>query len=289
LFALPPLGLLVWFAVRSGVRPLDAIAEQVARRAPGHLEPVGSRGAPAELQPLLNRLNTLLATVAATLENERRFTADAAHELRTPLAAIRAQAQVALGAVHNGEQRAALQKVIAGCDRTARLMEQLLTLARLDAPPTAQSGSVPLRALAASVLAELAQDAVTRRVDLVLGEGPDATVQGNAGLLEVLLRNLIDNGIRYTPAGGTVTVTIANCAGGARLAVTDTGPGITESERNKVMERFYRIAGTGQEGSGLGLSIAARVAQIHGATLSLGAGPGNRGTRADVLFPKLPP
>lgn len=284
LFALPLLGLLVWFAVRGGMRPLDSIAEQVARRAPDYLEPVEITGVPAELAPLLDRLNKLLATVARSLENERRFTADAAHELRTPLAAIRAQAQVALGAADERERRAVLHKVIAGCDRTARLMEQLLTLARLDAPSSLQSQGVALRALAAQTIAELVPDALARHVDVALAAGPETTIQGNSGLLQILLRNLIDNAVGYTPEGGSVTVTVTPSPDGTRLAVTDTGPGIPDEERMRVTDRFYRIAGSGREGSGLGLSIVARIVQLHGATLAINEGPAGAGTQVEIAF-----
>jgi two-component system sensor histidine kinase QseC len=283
--ALPLLGLLVWWAVRGGMRPLDSMAEQIARRAPDRLEPLDAGGAPAELRPLLERLNSLFAQVARSLENERRFTADAAHELRTPLAAIRAQAQVALGVADENERRAVLRKVIEGCDRTARLMEQLLTLARLDAPVVPAAESVALRSLAAQTLAELAPRALARQIDIGLEDGPQATIRGNPGLLQVLLRNLVDNAIRYTPAGGRVGVSVTIAADAVRLAVSDTGPGIPEGERVRVTDRFYRIAGGDAEGSGLGLSIVARIVELHGAALTISRGLTGTGTTVEIMFP----
>lgn len=284
-FALPLLGALIWWAVRGGMRPLDSIADQVSRRAPDRLEPIEAGRVPGELRPLVERLNNLFGLVARSLENERRFTADAAHELRTPLAAIRAQAQVAFGAAEESERHATLQKVIAGCDRAARLVEQLLTLARLDAPLTDQFEPVALHALAAEVIAELAPAAVARRADISLEGAPEIPVAGVAGLLRIMLRNLIDNALRYTPEGGSVAVCVTRESGGVKLAVSDTGPGIPQAERLRVMDRFYRIAGSGQEGSGLGLSIVARIVQIHGAAIAIDTPVSGTGSVVTVTFP----
>lgn len=287
LLAAPLLGLLVWLAVRSGVRPLDRVADEVGRRDPGRLDPLDTTDVPTELKPLLHRINSLFAEVTRSIAHDRQFTADAAHELRTPLAAIRAQAQVALGVTDADEREAVLRKVMAACDRTARLMEQLLTLARLDTTPGAPPERVELRLLAAAALAEAAPGAVARRIDVSLDEGEPAGISGYAALLQVLVRNLVDNAIRYTPDGGQVRVGVARVAGGVRLTVSDTGVGIPEAERARVLERFYRIAGSKAEGSGLGLSIVARVAAVHGATVTVGTGIGGRGTGVSVNFPAV--
>lgn len=288
LLAVPLLGGLVWTAVRQGMRPLERVADDVGRREPDRLDPLERDGAPAELLPLLDRINALFVRVTRSIEHERRFTADAAHELRTPLAAVRAQAQVALGTTDDVERRAVLRKVLAGCDRTARLMEQLLTLARVDVAAAAPRVPVDLRALAMEAIAAAAPAAVARGIDVALDEGPGLAVPGHPELLQVLLRNLLDNAVRYTPDGGAVQVRVSRePAGRVRLAVTDSGDGIPESERSRVLERFYRLPGSRADGSGLGLSIVSRIAALHGATLSVGEGPGARGTSVAVLFPPL--
>lgn len=288
LLAVPLLGLLIWLAVRQGMRPLDRIAAAVEVREARSLDPLDTQGVPSELRVLLNRLNGLFARVSDSLEHERRFTADAAHELRTPLAAIRAQAQVALGATDEGERTAVLHKVVSGCDRAARVVEQLLTLARLDAATAEVPGHVALRALARAAIAEAAPAAVARAIDVSLEPGAEFDVAGHSGLLQILLRNLLDNAIRYTPDGGAVQVGVISDARGIVLAVADNGVGIAPEEQSRVLERFYRVVGTRADGSGLGLSIVTRVAAVHGARLELGAGIGGRGTRVSVTFPHLP-
>ncbi len=288
LLAVPLLGLLTWLAVRQGMRPLDRIASAVAVRDAQSLDPLDTRGVPSELSALIERLNGLFSRVSESLEHERRFTADAAHELRTPLAAIRAQAQVALGAADEGERAAVLRKVVSACDRTARVVEQLLTLARLDASSAAAPGSVALRALAIEALAEAAPGALAHGVELSCEPGEDVHVPGHAGLLQILLRNLLDNAIRYTPAGGEVRVELTSARDGIVLSVADSGVGIPPGQRARVLERFYRIVGNRAEGSGLGLSIVARVAAVHGAVIDLGDGIGGKGTRVAVTFPRTP-
>ncbi|MDO8793620.1 MAG: ATP-binding protein [Vicinamibacterales bacterium] len=285
LLAAPLLGILVWLAVRSGVRPLDRVADEVGRREPGRLDPLDTTDVPTELKPLLHRINSLFGEVTRSIEHERRFTADAAHELRTPLAAIRAQAQVALGVTDPVEREVVLRKVMAACDRTARLMEQLLTLARLDAVPAALPEQVDLRRLAAAAIAEAAPAAASRRIDVSLDGDAPAGLVGHPALLQVLLRNLVDNAIRYTPDGGQVQVRVVRAASGVDLAVLDTGDGIPEAERERVLERFYRVTGARADGSGLGLSIVARVAAVHGATVALDEGLCGVGTGVRVTFP----
>lgn len=287
LYALPVLALLLWIAVGRGLKPLVALRDQVASRAPDNLAPLDVAQAPAEALPLIEQLNGLFRRIAESLENERRFTADAAHELRTPVAAIKAQAQVARGAYDDATRAHALDNVITGCDRAARLIDQLLTLARLDRAQKTPLLTCRLRSLAAEVVAELAPQAVAADIRIELTEGNEVTVSGIQTLLQVLLRNLIDNAVRYSPADTTVRVNVARDDRIAHVTVTDQGPGIPEVELPKVRERFYRLLGTGQEGSGLGLSIVQRIAEIHGATLELGAGADGKGLRATVTFPAV--
>lgn len=281
LIALPLLALLIWFGVGRGLAPLARVNEQLGERAPDYLEPVAAAGAPRELRPLIDTLNRLLERMRNALEGERRFTADAAHELRTPLAALRTQAQVALAAADAGSRQHALDQVLAGCDRATRLVEQLLTLSRLD-PQAAARRHAPLalRALAAAAVAEAAPRALAKDVDLGLAEGSEQQVRGDADLLALLLRNLVDNAVRYTPRGGEVSVSVSLQDGAVALAVTDSGPGIAAEERDKVLRRFYRVLGSGESGSGLGLSIVQRVCELHGTRLELSDGPGGRGLRA---------
>jgi two-component system sensor histidine kinase QseC len=287
--ALPLLGGALALAIGRALRPLRDLADAVGGRDPQRLEPVGVRGAPREVRPLVERLDALFARIADSLEKERAFTADAAHELRTPLAAIRAQAQVAREAAEEEARRRALDQVIVGCDRAARLAEQLLTLARLDAADW-ERRFVPcdLAGVARDVLAEVAPAAYERGVAVELLAEGQVPVHGEAGLLRVLMRNLVDNGVRYTPRGGSVRVEVRPDAAGAALVVTDEGPGIAPGERARVLDRFYRVLETSEQGAGLGLSIVARVAALHAATLALEEGPGGRGLAVRVRFPEAP-
>lgn len=273
LVALPVMALLIWFGVGAGLRPLKQLKQEVKQRTVNRLEPVAMSGVPEEVAPLTQALNDLFARLQEAFESERRFTADAAHELRTPLAALKIQAQVALRSTDVAERSNALENVLRGTDRATRLVEQLLTLARVD-PETAavNNHQVDLHALAASVMADMQSLAHAKKIEMVLEEKQEkhiaSSVLGDEVQLGLLLRNLIDNAIRYTPIGGSVSVGINN-TDGVTLEVRDTGPGIPKEERDQVQQRFYRIAGTGQEGSGLGLSIVRRVAELHGAKLAL--------------------
>ncbi len=287
--ALPALALLIWLGVGAGLAPLGGVAREVARRAPDNLAHLDEASAPREISPLIGALNALFDRLRTSLEQERRFTADAAHELRTPLAAVKTQAQVALGATGEDERSRALGNVVAGTDRASRLVEQLLVLARLDPQKVLPHGqTVDLHELARQGVAEIAPAAAAKGVEVSLAAGDAAPVAGDAVLLAVLLRNLLDNAVRYTPAGGEVEVSVLRATGGVSLAVVDNGPGIPEAERGRVFERFHRVLGSGEEGSGLGLSIVRRIADLHRAGVSLDAGPGGRGLRVEVRFLAAP-
>ena len=281
--ALPVLGLLIWLGVGKGLSPLRRIGNEVARRDPANLSPLEDHTAPAEIAPLLKAINALLLRLGGALENERRFTADAAHELRTPLAALKIQAQVALRAGDDSQRRHALENMLQGTDRATHLVEQLLTLARLD--PKAESAPTEpcdLAALARRTLADLAPVAIAKNIELEL-DGPDAApAKGNPAMLGVLMRNLVDNAIRYTPPHGQVFVKVE----AGRLEVSDSGPGIPAEERARVFDRFYRVLGYDVPGSGLGLSIVSRIADLHGATVTLGEGEGGKGLRVTVELPQ---
>ncbi|HET7832673.1 MAG TPA: ATP-binding protein [Gallionella sp.] len=283
-FSLPLLAVLLWVAVARGLRPLVKLGREVERRAPDNLAPLDAKTVPREVQPLIERLNRLFGRIDAFVQKERRFTADAAHELRTPVAAIKAQAQVARAATGDADRARALDNAIAGCDRATHLIEQLLTLARLDALGEGAVEPCQLRAIAAEEIAALAPAALGKGVQLELLEGNEAVVNGNPGLLRILLRNLIDNAVRHTPSGTAVQVGVAETHEAVRLSVSDNGPGIPEQERSRIFERFYRPVGTQASGSGLGLSIVKRVAEIHAATLQVDAAGNDRGLKVEVVF-----
>ena len=266
--ALPLLALLAWWAVRHGLLPLQRLSAGLAGRAPEALDDVQLDDPPAEMQPLVAALNGLFARIAALLESERRFTADAAHELRTPITAIRAQAQVALGADGSAERRHALLATLEGCDRATRLVEQLLTLARLDAAPATPTTPVDLGRVARRVVADLAGGALVRDQSIELDAPEPCELPVDETLLAVLLRNLVDNAIRYSPAGSRIRIAATRTAAHTVLRVEDSGPGLTEAQRARLGERFFRVLGTDQPGSGLGWSIAQRIAAVQGATLS---------------------
>ena len=233
--ALPLFGLGLWWAVHSGLAPLRRLSAALAQRAPQAAQPVALEGMPRELQPLVQTLNGLLQRIDAMVQGERRFTADAAHELRTPIAAIRAQAQVALGARDDVAGRThALQVTLAGCDRASHLVDQLLTLARLEAAPRSAAAAVDLAAVVRRVAAELAPAALQRQQELMLQAEHACPVAANEVLLGVLVRNLLDNALRYSPAGAQVQVAVDCGAQGSVMRVQDSGPGLTDAEMARV-------------------------------------------------------
>ncbi|HWH42578.1 MAG TPA: ATP-binding protein [Usitatibacter sp.] len=283
--ALPVLALFAWITIGRAVKPLDRLGDEVERRSADNLHTLALEGAPREVIPLVRSLNALFDRVQRLVENERRFTADAAHEMRTPLAGLKTQAQVARGAADEGARQHALDRVIEGCDRATRLVDQLLTLARLEPGGARPGGSCDLVAIARPVVAELAPFALARGVEVELIAPAAVGADGHADLLSILLRNLVDNAVRYSPGGGRVRVEIARIAAAARLTVSDQGRGIGPEDRARIGQRFYRVLGTGQTGSGLGLSIVQRIAEIHGARLRFEDGDHGKGLRVIVELP----
>ncbi|NYT76462.1 sensor histidine kinase N-terminal domain-containing protein [Alcaligenaceae bacterium] len=284
-FAVPALGILIWLSVGAGLAPLSRFAREVKQREPDRLEPLDLTDTPREVLPLQDALNALFTRLRSSLEFERRFTADAAHELRTPLAAIKTQAQVA-NAAHNSTQlKQALSKVINGADRATHLLEQLLVLSRLDPQNAAiDQHQVKLSAVVNECVALQAPIAVSKGVELGFEANVDGWVNGDATLLAILVRNLVDNAVRYTPSGGEVDVQLSRIGDEVLLHVIDTGPGIPEHERKQVASRFYRVLGSGEDGSGLGLSIVDRIAELHGASLTFNDGAAGKGLIAAVRF-----
>jgi len=267
LLGLPMLAVLLIWAIRRGLAPLRELGQSLSQRSPLSLQPLTLRDAPAELMPPLQALNGLFERIATLLEAERRFTADAAHELRTPIAAIRTQAQVALGESDDALRRHALEATLQGCDRATRLVEQMLTLARLEAEQLPMEARVDMAVLTRRVLAELAPQALARQQDLALTAPEGCPVAGNDTLLAVLVRNLVDNALRYSPIGARIEVELSAHGDALRLQVSDSGPGLSAPELARLGERFFRVLGAGASGSGLGWSIVRRIAGVHGAQL----------------------
>lgn len=286
LLALPLLALGTWAAVRGGLSPLRRLGQQLATREPQALQPLDLPRAPSELRPLVDALNALFTRIAALLESERRFTADAAHELRTPIAAIRAQAQAASLQSDDTSRTQALQATLQGCDRAAHLVDQLLTLSRLEAQGPIDRRPLDLAALARRVAAEVASRSPAQAGGLELQAEGECLVSANEALLAVLLRNLMDNALRYAGPGAPVRVAVARgVAGGATLVVEDGGAGMAEADRARLGERFFRVAGHEAPGSGLGWSIVRRIADAHGARIELGASRELGGLSVRVQLP----
>jgi two-component system sensor histidine kinase QseC len=264
-----PMLALIYFSVCRGLKPLEDLAAGVAARSPENLTALPVATAPRETTQLIEALNQLLARLTAALDNERRFTADAAHELRTPLAALKIQAQIAVAAPDSAQQRHALAQVLAGADRAARLVEQLLRLARLDPiVKLPHPQPIDLAGLARAWADESRPAAAGKTVDVVASSAP-VTVEGDRDLLAVAARNLVDNALRYAPAGSTVTLRAGLEHGEPVLVVADNGPGVPEEELQHLLERFYRGRDVTAEGSGLGLAIVHRIAELHGAVLEV--------------------
>jgi two-component system, OmpR family, sensor kinase len=286
LAVLPFLAMLIWFTIARGLKPLDKVAAAVARRSPALLEPLPERDLPREVQPLVGALNGLLSRLRHTLDAQRAFVADAAHELRTPLTAVHLQAQLAERATTDSERAAALHELKGGIERATRLVEQLMTLAR-EEPGVTDSPlkTVDLGALAGEVVADLAPLAGAKGIDLGLSSAAESTVSGDMDALRTLISNLVDNAIRYTPAGGSVDVAVVDQGDAAALLVRDSGPGIALEDRERVFDRFFRGSGAGGvRGSGLGLAIVKRIADRHGADVELGSGIDGKGLGVTVRF-----
>ncbi|HID8533948.1 TPA: quorum sensing histidine kinase QseC [Serratia marcescens] len=267
LATLPVLMLLIALMVGRELRPLRAVAAGLRRRAPDDATPLDARQVPTEVRPLVDALNALFARINALLVRERRFTSDAAHELRSPLAALRVQTEVVQLAGEDAPMREhALDNLTLGIDRATRLVEQLLTLSRLDSlSDLAELAPIDWNDLVTMTLAEQDRQAHAAGVTLRYEHrGTPPPRQGETLLLSLLLRNLLDNAVRYTPQGGVVTVTLSERS----LTVEDDGPGVTAEHLARLGERFYRPPGQEQTGSGLGLSIVQRIAGLHGLQIS---------------------
>ncbi len=276
----------VWFGVGRGLAPLEDLRAELAARSPRDLGPVAEDRAPVEVRPLVQALNDLLRRLAESIDAQQRFVADAAHQLRTPLAALQAQVDAARREPMPRELAATVEHLDAAARRAAHLARQLLTLAAVE--PAAERAFAPenvdLAAVSQQHVADWVTRADTKAIDLGfdLASGP---VAGEPGLLAELAANLVDNALHYTPRGGEVTLRTGRRDGRAFLEVEDSGPGIPPGERELVFERFHRVKGTTGAGSGLGLAIVREIARRHGGVVDIGTRASGAGTVVAVSFP----
>lgn len=280
----------VWYALKRGLMPLEHLRQEVAQRSRDDLSLLDERKAPVEVQPLIDAVNDLLQRLKQVMESQKRFVADAAHQLRTPFAGLKTQAELALREEDPGRGRVrhALQQILTSAERCNHLVNQLLSLARNEPGGQAYSSfeMLNLNRLAQETVMQWVPEALQKNIDLGFeGSIRALPVRGNAIGLQEMIGNLLDNAIRYTPPGGTVTLRAGYEEGGAVLRVDDNGSGIPEECRDRVFERFYRILGSGQTGSGLGLAIVREVANLHEARISLASGASGKGTLVTVRFP----
>jgi two-component system OmpR family sensor kinase len=287
---MPVLMIFIWFAVGHSLEPFKRLTSLVQSRKVTALDPLPAANLPSEVQPLVGALNDLLGRLGAALERERGFMADAAHELRTPLTALYLQMGALARATTEAERADAMEKLSAGVQRAIRLVEQLLSLARQEPRAEVVRRRVRFDDLAREVVAEMVPLADARKIDLGISASQPAYVLGDPEALRTLVRNLVDNAVRYTPVGGTVDVSVQESDGpgnshGAILRVVDTGPGIPADERQRVFDRFYRPPGTSPPGSGLGMAIVKAIADAHAASISLDDGPNGSGLAVSVSFP----
>jgi two-component system sensor histidine kinase TctE len=286
---LPIAVLLVWFGLSRGIAPLNALQQRLRARRPDDLSPIDVRVAPSEIGPLIIAMNDLLTRLDSTMLAQRRFVADAAHQLKTPLAGLRMQAELAMRNAPPGDTQVSLEQIIAGTARATRLVNQLLLMANAENPNSIAMPPMNVAELAKEQTLRWVDTAIERGIDLGF-EGPDSAVmvRGQSILLGEALNNLIDNAIRYTPSPGRITVSISMQGRRVILAVEDSGPGIPLEERERVFDRFYRVLGSQAEGSGLGLAIVREIAVRHHAKIfitdSKQMAPFASGARIEIHF-----
>jgi len=283
-------GLAVWYAVGRGLAPLSTLRREIESRSHRDLSALSEDEAPQEVRPLIHAMNDLLARLGIAISAQQRFIADAAHQLRTPIAGLKTQTELALRESHPDKVHDTLRQLQTATEQSARLIHQLLSLAR------AEPGAKLEHSVGRLDLARLARDTTTEWVPRALARGIDlgydgaeeaAWIEGDLFLVRDMLGNLLDNAIRYTQRSGQVTVRVARDGDRVALSVEDNGPGIPEQDRERVFERFYRVLGTGTEGCGLGLAIVREIAASHHAEVTLAAGAGDRGTLVRVAFPRV--
>jgi len=275
---------IVWFGVKRGLWPLARLSEEIKARSPRDLRPIDAQAAPEETRPLVAALNGLLEEVGQAAKSQERFLANAAHQLRTPLAGLQAHTELALAQAMPPSCRMHLEQVHQATIRTARLANQLLALARAEPGGSGNGSGLNLKSVVEAEADAWVHQALARDVDLGF-ELERAPMRGDALLLREALANLVHNAIEYSPRGGRVTVRTGERNGKTFAEVEDDGPGIPPSERERVLERFYRVPGTPGTGSGLGLAIVREIALGHGGNIELGEGAASRGCRVALTFP----
>lgn len=281
---MPIMALLTWLFIDRALRPLRRLEREVTQRDVRSLEPVTAEGMPSEIEPVARSLNLLLARLKRAFAGQRAFVADAAHELRSPLTALKLQLRLLATADNAADKNAAMQYLNEGVDRASRLIEQLLTAARAEYSEASFTAEpVDLAEAMRRAIAELFPLAQARDIDIEMDAPEETRIVGDAAQLFVLMRNLLDNAIRYTPPGGSVQARLQHADGNICLLIDDSGPGIPAEERNRVFRRFYRGQGRKETGNGLGLAIVKNIVVQHGATIELGTSPLG-GLRATVCF-----
>jgi len=288
LFTFPLSGLLIWIIVGKGLDSLEQVAQEVAHRAPSHLEPVNLKKIPQEIKPVIDELNNLFYRLKLAFEREKRFAADAAHELRTPLAAIKVQAQLALNSIDLNEKNIAIQKLLISVDRSTHIIQQLLILSKLGPEVSGINDLdlVDLAQITREVLSMLASAAVEKNIELEFeAKTTSGSIAGNSTAISILIRNIVDNAIRYTVPHGHVIVRVYQKKQDIILEVQDNGPGIPKALRARVFERFFRLLGSKSPGSGLGLSIVRQIAELYNGRVKLESPPNGSGLVVRVFFP----
>jgi two-component system sensor histidine kinase TctE len=276
---------LVWVGIQLGLRPVKRLRDDIAQRSPLDLRPIVESSVPREIAPVVITLNRLFGMLRASVQSQQQFIANTAHQLRTPITGMQAQLDLLIAEPAAQPINARLQTLQEGVRQLAHSANQLLTLARADpaANLVAKNQTVDLKASVGEVVAKFFDRALKANIDLGV-EAHSVMIHADPSLLDDLLGNLVDNALKYTPAGGSVTAFAGVQNGRPYLAVEDTGPGIPEAERQRVRQRFYRLPNSPGHGSGLGLAIVDEIARLYGATVSIGAGTNGTGTRVSLLF-----
>ena len=277
--------LLMFLVIVGALNSLKKITLEISSRRPLYLEPVKFLDVPKEIQPLIDEINALLLRLKQGFEREKRFSADAAHELRTPLAALKMQTQVALEAKDPATKELALTHVVEGVNRTTHLVQQLLTLDELMAQTEIPSEDVLLHKITLDVIAEMAPQAISKKIDIeLLPENQKTKISGDPKILKILIWNLVDNAIRYTPSGGEIIASIKQVNEKVILKISDNGLGIPDELRKRIFERFFRVLGNDTPGSGLGFAIIEQVVRLHKATIDVSSPTSGQGFEVSVIF-----
>ena len=277
---------LVWVGIQIGLRPVRKLRDEIAARSPLDLRPIVETSVPREISPVVVTLNRLFAMLRSSVQSQQQFIANTAHQLRTPITGMQAQLDVLIDEPAAAPVSSRLRTLQESVRQLAHSSNQLLSLARADpaANMAARNQSVLLSSIVGEVVAKFFDRALQSNIDLGVDAEP-VSVLADPSLLDDLLSNLVDNALKYTPSGGSITVSAGATNGSPYLAVEDTGPGIPEAERQRVRQRFYRLPNSPGHGSGLGLAIVDEIAQLYGASVTIGPASGGRGTKVLLQFP----